>query len=54
MNLDTKFHSIGITGIIVNVEIKLQDTESFHLFIRKKLRIVVIPINRWRATMTSF
>lgn len=57
MNLNAKFHSIGITEIIVNVEIKFQDTESF-LFIRKKfrkkIRIVVTPLNRWRAMMTRF
>lgn len=58
MNLNAKFLSIGITGITVNVELKFQDTESFYLFIRKKflkkIRIVVTPINRWRATMTRF
>lgn len=57
MNLNAKFHSIGITEIIVNVEIKFQDTDSF-LFIRKKfrkkIRIVVTPLNRWRAMMTRF
>lgn len=58
MNLNAKFRSIDYNFSYSNVEIKFQDTESFHLLIRKKflkkIQIVVTTINRWRATVTTF